>query len=175
MFSGFRKATLGGGIIPLWGLGCFKTCLWALRKRDKCCVIINLFVSYVKRNSFLYQFYSFNFWRTWSFLYPRFTNHFFNCSRWLLIFSFVEQILLNLTNCPYVIDPLYTLLWHDYAWRYWCVSVGLQYKSFSNLLPTFVTVTPENLFSVVEQSMVNLIVGRRLFIQLKNSFNFLEP
>ena len=87
---------------------------------------------------------------TWSSLYPRFTNHCFNCSRWLLSFSSVEQILLNLTTYPYAIDLLYTLLWHDCAWRYWCVSVDPQYKSVSNLLPTFVTVTPKNLIFVAE-------------------------
>ena len=87
---------------------------------------------------------------TWSSLYPRFTNHCFNCSRWLLSFSSVEQILLNLTTYQYAIDLLYTLLWHDCAWRYWCVSVDPQYKSVSNLLPTFVTVTPKNLIFVAE-------------------------
>ena len=56
-----------------------------------------------------------------------------------------------------------------------CVSVGLQYKSVSNLLPTFVTVTPKKLIFVVEQSMINLIVGCRLFIQLKSSFNSWKP
>ena len=35
----------------------------------------------------------------------------------------------------------------------------LQYKSVSNLLPTFVTATPKKSISVVEQSMVNMIVG----------------
>ena len=87
---------------------------------------------------------------TWSSLHPRFINLCFNCSRWLLRFSSVEPILLNLITCPYAIDPLYTLRWHDCTWRYWCVSVGLQYKSVSNLLPTFVTVTPKKLISVVE-------------------------
>ena len=87
---------------------------------------------------------------TWSSLYPRFTNHCFNCSRWLLSLSFVEQILLNFTTYPYAIDLLYTLLWCDRAWRYWCVSVGLQYKSVSNLLPTFVIVTPEKLIFAAE-------------------------
>ena len=110
---------------------------------------------------------------TWSFLHPRFTNHVFDCSRWLLSFSSVEQILLNLTTCTYAMDLLCTLLWHDCAWRYW-VSIGLQFKSVSNLLPTFVTVRSTNLISVVEWSMVNLIGGCRLFIQLKSSFNFWE-
>ena len=86
----------------------------------------------------------------------------------------LEQILLNLITCSYAIDLLYTLLWFDCAWRYWCVSLGLQYKSVSNLLPTFVTVTPKKLIFVAESSMVNLIVGCRLFIQFKSSFNFWE-
>ena len=55
------------------------------------------------------------------------------------------------------------------------MSVGLEYKSVSNLLPTFVTVTPKKLISVAEQSMINLIVGCRLFIQLKSCFNCWEP
>ena len=87
---------------------------------------------------------------TWSSLYPCFTNHCFNYSRWLLSFSTVEQILLNLRTYPYGIDPLYTLRWHDCAWRYWCVLVGLQYKSISNLLPNFVTMAPKKFISVRE-------------------------
>ena len=65
-------------------------------------------------------------------------------------FSSVEKIILNVTTCSYAVDPLCTLLWHDCASRYWWVSVGLQYKSVSNLLPTFVTVTPKKLISVAE-------------------------
>ena len=78
---------------------------------------------------------------TWSSLYPRLTKNCINCSRRLLSFSSIEQILLNLTTCPHAIDILYALRWHDCAWRCWCVSFGLQYKSVSNLLQTFVTVT----------------------------------
>ena len=87
---------------------------------------------------------------TWSFLYPRFTNHWFNCSRWLSSFCSVEQILSNLTTCANAVDPFCTLLWHDCAWRYWWVSAGLQCKSVSNLQPTFLTVTPKKLISVVK-------------------------
>ena len=66
-------------------------------------------------------------------LYSRFTNHCFNCSRWLLSFPSIEQILLNHTTCRYAIDLLHTLRWLDCAWKYWCVLFGLQYKSVSNL------------------------------------------
>ena len=74
---------------------------------------------------------------TWSFLYPRFTNHCFNCSRWLLSFSSVEQILLNLTTCPYAIDPLYKFLRHDCAWGtgayqlVYCIDLFLTYCQLS--------------------------------------------
>ena len=61
---------------------------------------------------------------TWSSLYPRFTNHCLNCSRQFLSFSSIEQILLNLKTCPHAVDILYTLPWHDCAWRCWCVSFG---------------------------------------------------
>ena len=87
---------------------------------------------------------------TWSSLYPHLTKNCINCSRWLLSFSSIEQILSNLTTCSHAIDFLYTLRWHDCAWRCWCVSFGLQYKSVSNLLQIFVTVTPKKLISVVE-------------------------
>ena len=159
---GFWKATLGREGRALCCLGDFRTCLWALRR-----ISYNWFSAgwYVRTSVILSSTFLSRIWNetvlstnfilsisesTWSSLYPRFTNQFFNCSRWLLNFSSVEQILLNLTTYPYAIDPLYTLRWHDSALRYWCVLVGLQYKSFANLLPTFVTVTPKKLISVIE-------------------------
>ena len=60
----------------------------------------------------------------------------------------------------------YTLRWHNFAWRCCCVSFGLKKKFVSNLLPSVVIVTPKTLISVPEQSIVNLIVGCILFIQL---------
>ena len=62
----------------------------------------------------------------WSSLYQGFTGNCFNCLRRLLSFLSTEQIFLNLMTCPYVIDLLYTLRWHDCAWRCWCVSLGWQ-------------------------------------------------
>ena len=183
---GFREANHCSDGRSIWGVGDFRTRLWALRW-----ISYNWFSAgwYVRTSIILSSSFLAHTWNepalssnfiflfsesTWFSPYPRFTNHCLNCWRWLLSFSSAEQILLNLTICPYAIDPLP----HDRAWlcmRYWCVSVGLLYKSLSNLLPTFDTVTPKKLMLVVELSMVNLIVGCRLFIQLKSSFNFWEP
>ena len=81
----------------------------------------------------------------------------------------------NLSTCPYAIVHYYT--WHDIVdcEGNRCVSVGWHYKSVSNLLRTFVTLAPRKLISVVEQSIVNLIVGCRVFIKLKSSFNCWQP
>ena len=123
---------------------------WIIRK-NKLYPIINFFVSFLKQNSSLYQFYFFHFLNQHDSLCIHvLPYHWFNSSRWLLSFSSIEQILLNLITCPHAIDTLYTLRWHDCALRCWCVSFGLQYKSVSNLLQTFVTVAPKKLISVIE-------------------------
>ena len=122
---------------------------WMIRK-NKSYTIINFFYLVFETKQFCLPIFFLSISeQKWSSLYPRLTNHCFNCSRWLR-FSSVEQILLNLTTCPYTIDPLYTLRCYECACRYWCVLVDLQYESVSNLLPTFVTVTPIKFISVVE-------------------------
>ena len=87
---------------------------------------------------------------TWSFLHPRFTNHGFNCSRWLLRFSSVEQILLNLSVCNRSFIHI-TVTWLCMKVPVRIIwSFGLQYKSVSNLLPILVTMTPKKLIFVVK-------------------------
>ena len=142
----FRKATLSSDGEALWSLGDFRICLWALC-RISCTWFSarwNVRTSVMLSSTFLSRFWnktvlSTNFTlsiseSTWSSLRPRVTNHYFNCSRWLLSFSSVEQIFLIFTACPYAIDITVTWL---------CISipVGLQY---------FVTVTFKKLISVVE-------------------------
>ena len=110
---------------------------WMIRE-NKCYTIVKFFSRFWNKTVFFTNFPLSTFESTWSSLYPRFTGYCFNSLRRLLSFSSIEQIILNLMTCPYAIDLLYTLPWHDCAWRCWCVSFGLQYKSVSNLLPIFV-------------------------------------
>ena len=122
---------------------------WMIRK-NRCYTIINFLPCFWNKTILFTNFTLSISESIWSSFYPRFTNHCFNCSKRLLSFSSIEQIILNLTTCPRAIDILYTLRWHDCTWRCCYVSFGLQYKSVSNLLQTFVTVTPKKLISVVE-------------------------
>ena len=120
----FRKAILDGDGRALWSLGGFRTGLWVLRR-----ISYNWFSAgwYVRTSVVLSSTFLSRIWNetvlstnfilsisesTWSSLYPRFNNHHFNCSRWLLSFSSVEQFFLNLTTCPYAI---YHAI-HDMTW-----------------------------------------------------------
>ena len=92
---GFRKGILGGDGRVLWSLGDFETCLQALRK-----ILYNRLSAgwYVRTSVILSSTFSSRIWNktvlstklifsifevTLSSLYPRFTNHCFNYSRWL--------------------------------------------------------------------------------------------
>ena len=153
----FEKLPFGGDSRALWSLSDFRKYFWVL-----CRISYNWFSAGWYVRTFTLSISE----STWSSLYPRFTNHCFNCSRRSLSFKPY-----NLSVCN---SFLFILRWHNFAWRYCYVLFGLHYKSVSNLLPTFVTVTPKMLNSVVEQSIENLIVGCRLFIKLKSPFNFWE-
>ena len=158
---GFRKATLGGDVRALWSLGDFSTCLGALRRIwynwfsagwyvRTSVTLSSIFLSRIWNETVLFTNFTISISEsTWSSLYPCFNDHCFNSFRHFS-FSSIEQIILNLMTCPYAIDLLYTLRWHNCAWRSWSISFCWQYKSVSNLLPTFVTVTPKMFISVVE-------------------------
>ena len=123
---GFWKTTLDGDGRALWSLGGFRTCLWALRRISYNWVSAGW---YVRTSVILSSAFSSRIWNesvlstnfvlsisesAQSSLYPRFNNDRFNCSRWLLSFSYVKQFFLNLTTCPYAIDHFYT--WHEMTW-----------------------------------------------------------
>ena len=145
----FQKATLVCDGRALWNLGDFRTCLWALSRTSYnwfsagWCIrtsvkLSSTFFSRFWNETVLFTNFTLSISEsTWSSFYPRLTKNCFNCSRQLLIFSSIEQILLNLTTYPHAIDILYTLRWYDCASSCWCVSFGLQYISVSNLLETF--------------------------------------
>ena len=59
-----------------------------MMRENKSYNFINFFVSFLKRNSSLYQLHFFNFW----------------ISMKTGIKSYIEEILLNLTTCPYTLD-----------------------------------------------------------------------
>ena len=130
----FPKATLGGDFRALWSLNHFRSCLWAFHRNwhtwfsagwyvTTSVILLLSFLSRSWNETVFFTSFPLSFSEaTWSSLYPSFTGHCFNSFRRLLCFSSIEEIILNLMTCPYAIDLLYTLWWHDCAWRCWCVS-----------------------------------------------------
>ena len=91
-------------------------------------------------------------------LWPLSTKCFFSACACFEKSESLEQIRLSLRAWLYAMPVLQCLGWQLVAWRYWWVSVGLEYKSVIKVSSSLRMVTSRKWASWSEMSAVNLMV-----------------